>query len=119
MFEFNEKNFLIKGRRGDSAKFILNFSSPVDEYCIHFFIKKNIGDKDSIIEKKIINPTTKAVAIELTSKDTEKLECPNFGFELYFWGVKIHKGDNFTQTIIPEKFKNLPQMHIYPSIGEV
>ena len=54
MFEFDEKNFLIRGRRGDSARFILNFSSPVDEYCIHFFIKKNIGDKTPIIEKKII-----------------------------------------------------------------
>ena len=118
-FTIDENSLLIRGRRGDTASFTFNFVQDISSYTIHFYVKKSLNTSDVEIEKKYENPTTKSITIELSTEDTEKLSSVANAYKTYYWGLKINKGTEFAQTIIPQEFENPPMMYIYPEIGGV
>lgn len=115
-FTLDESSLLIKGRKGDTASFTFDFNQDITEYTIHFYVQKNITS-EAIIEKDFANPTTSFININLTAEDTGKLSAQANSYSTYYWGLKVKKGNNFVQTIIPQEFKNPPMMYIYPKIG--
>lgn len=120
-FILNPENLLIKGRRGDSGSFIFKFKENLSPFCIHFCVKKNINDPDSkaLISKEYSNINSNELTVALTADDTIKLTAPNGNYGTYYWGLKIHTGSEYVQTIIPTEFNKPPLMHIYPSIGGI
>jgi hypothetical protein len=118
-FTIDEDSLLIKGRKGDTASFTFEFNRNMSNYTVHFYVKKNINDSSSVIEKTYANPTTTAVTVALTTADTELLSATANSYNTYYWGLKINTGTNFAQTVIPQEFNNPPMMFIYPEIGGV
>lgn len=116
-FTIDKDSLLIRGRKGDTASFIFDFNQNISAYTVHFYIKKNVNSKDTIIEKTYVNPVETSVTINLTAEDTEKLTSQANSYNIYYWGLKINSGNDFAQTIIPQQFKNPPMMYIYPEIG--
>lgn len=116
-FTIEEDSLLIKGRKGDTASFTFNFNQDMSDYTVSFYVKRNINSPDAIIEKEYANPTTSSVVVNLTSQDTEKLTSVANSYSTYCWGLKINRGTDFVQTVIPQEFKNPPMMYIYPEIG--
>jgi len=117
-FTIDESSLLIKGRKGDTASFTFNLNQDISAYTVHFYVKKNIGDSTTVIEKEYANPTAESITINLTTEDTDKLSAQKNSYGIYYWGLKITNGVNFAQTLIPTDFKNPPMMYIYPEIGE-
>lgn len=115
-FTINEDSLLIKGRRGDTAAFTFNFEEDISKYTVNFYIKKNINDKETVIEKEFKNPSNSCLTVNLSTDDTNKLCSQADTYNTYFWGLRISSGTDFAQTIIPQEFKNPPMMYIYPSI---
>lgn len=115
-FTINEDSLLIKGRRGDTASFTFNFEEDISKYTVHFYIKKNINDKETVIEKEYEKPSNSCVIVNLSSEDTNKLSSQTDTYNTYYWGLRISLGQDFAQTIIPQEFKNPPMIYIYPSI---
>lgn len=118
-FTIDQDSLLIRGRRGDTASFTFNFNEDISDYTVHFYIKKSVTSSDCVIEKKYENPPSHAITVNLTTQDTELLSAQANAYTAYYWGVKINKGSDFAQTIIPHEFKNPPMMYIYPEIGGV
>lgn len=118
-FTIDEDSLLIKGRKGDTAAFTFNFSQDISDYTIHFYVKKNMDSADVIIDKAYANPINSSVTVKLSTEDTEKLATVANAYSTYYWGLKICKGTNFAQTIIPQEFNNPPMMYVYPEIGGV
>ena len=118
-FIIDENTLLIKGRKGDSASFTFNFDIDLTGYNIHFYVKKNVNDVDSkiVIKKDYTSPVGNALTVELTPADTIKLLDQANSYSVYFWGLKISKGNSYAQTLIPDDFSTPPMMHIYPQIG--
>lgn len=116
-FTIDEDSLLIKGRKGDTASFTFNFNQDISPYTVSFYVKKNITNTESIIEKEYANPIGTSVTINLSTTDTEKLTASTGSYATYYWGLKIKNGTDFAQTIIPQEFKNPPMMYIYPEIG--
>lgn len=117
-FTIDEDSLLIRGRKGDTASFTFDFKQDMSAYNVHFYVKKNINDTDTVISKEYANPTTAAITIELTTDDTNQLTSIANSYNTYYWGLKINTGKDFAQTIIPQEFKSPPMMYIYPTIGE-
>lgn len=118
-FTIDENSLLIKGRKGDTASFTFNFSQDISQYDVHFFVKKNINDTLALIEKTYEKPSTRSVTVNLTTQDTKNLNAKSGSYNIYYWGLKINKGTEFAQTLIPQEFNNPPVMYVYPEIGEV
>lgn len=118
-FTIDKDSLLIKGRKGDSASFTFNFNQDISDYTVHFYIKKNLSNTDTIIEKSYTKPATNAVTVNLTTDDTKLLASTANSYSTYYWGLKINSGKEFAQTIIPQEFKNPPMIYIYPEIGGV
>ncbi len=116
-FTINEDSLLIKGRKGDTASFTFDFNQDISDYTVNFYVKKNISDGAPIIEKEYVNPSTQVVTVNLSNADTEMFSSRTDSYSTYYWGLRISKGGDFVQTIIPQEFKNPPMMHIYPEIG--
>lgn len=118
-FEINPDSLLIKGRRGDSGSFTFDFDQDLSEYCVDFYVKRNLNDPDdkTIIKKSYKNIEGTVVTIDLLPSETEKLLTRSDSYVQYYWGLKIHIGDSFAQTIIPMEFKNAPIMCVYPQLG--
>lgn len=118
-FSIDEDSLLIKGRKGDTASFSFDFEFDLTDYTVHFYIKKNLNSSETVIEKKYANNSGTSVTVNLTNKDTEKLiSVANF-YSTYYWGLKISKGIDYVETVIPREFENPPMMYIYPEIGGV
>lgn len=118
-FTIDEESLLIKGRKGDTATFNFDFNQDMSDYTIHFYVKKNINSTELVIDKKCEKPVDPLVVIKLTADDTGKLSANGVNYNTYYWGVRISKGTDFVQTIIPQEFGNPPMMYIYPEIGGV
>ena len=118
-FTIDEDSFLIKGRKGDTAAFTFEFDYDMSDYTVHFYVKKNLSSTECIIEKVYTNPIGASVDVDLTSEDTEKLTSMTNSYNTYCWGLKINKGSDYVETIIPREFKNPPMMYIYPEIGGI
>lgn len=118
-FTINEDSLLIRGRKGDSATFTFDFNQDMSDYKIDFFIKKNIDSKETIIKKEYANPVEQVVSVTLTSEDTSKLSANGNTYQVFYWGLRVSKGTDYVQTIIPTEFNNPPMMYIYPEIGGV
>jgi len=118
-FTIDEELLLIRGRKGDTASFTFNFNQDISDYTVHFYIKKNINDSETLVSKEYIKPATQAVTVNLTAEDTNKLSASPNSYSTYYWGLKINKGSDFVQTIIPNDFKNPPMMYVYPTIGGI
>lgn len=118
-FTIEDNSLIIRGRRGDTASFTFNFEQDISAYTVHFYIKKNISDKEALIEKIYTNQQNKTVVVNLDTEDTEKLSAQPDAYTNYFWGLKINIGNEFAQTLIPQGFDNPPEMLIYPAIGGV
>ena len=118
-FEINE-NLHITGRRADSANFTFEFEEDISDCTLVFQVKKNEGDSDerAIIRKELKGDLNNSVTFELTPSDTNKLICGNEGHTTYRWGLKIYRGTEFAQTLIPQEHKPAPKMHIHPAIVE-
>lgn len=116
-FTIDKESLLIKGRRGDSASFTLNFDFDLSAYNVYFYVKKNIASSTTIIEKEYKNPSGTSLAISLTSADTRLLTSVANTFSTYYWGVKLSSGDDYVETIIPNDFSHFPMMLVYPEIG--
>ena len=116
-FTIDEDSLLIKGRKGDTASFTFDFNQNISDYTVSFYVKKNLNTSDVVIEKKYENPSTTAVTVLLTTTDTEKLVAKADTYNTYHWGLKITKGTDFAQTIIPQEFKTPPMLYVYPEIG--
>lgn len=117
-FTLDESSLLIKGRKGDSASFTFEFNQDITEYTIDFYIQKSVNS-EAIITKEFTNPTTTSITVNLSQTDTKKLTAQANSYSTYFWGLKIRKGSDFAQTLIPQEFKNPPMMYIYPEIGGI
>lgn len=117
-FTIDEESLLIKGRRGDTASFTFNFNQDISDYTVHFYVQRHIGDKEALISKKYSNSTTQAITVDLSAEETASLSAQINSYSTYYWGLKINKGIDFAQTIIPQDFHNPPMMYVYPMIGE-
>lgn len=117
-FTIDEDSLLIRGRKGDTASFTFKFSQDVSDYSLHFYIKKNVNDATSIIDKEYIRPSENCITVNLTTDDTSLLTSLPNSYNTYYWGLKINNGKDFAQTLIPQEFNNPPMMYIYPTIGE-
>lgn len=119
-FIIEQESLTIKGRRGDSAMFTFELDTTMNltGACLHFYVKRNINDSDDkvIIKKEYNDLSTKAISIILTSEDTSKLLVQNNSYAEYYWGLKIHNGIEFAQTLIPSEFKSAPKLIVYPEI---
>lgn len=116
-FTIDENSLLIKGRKGDTASFTFDFKQDISEYTVSFYVKKNLNSVDVVIEKDYVNPSGHNVTVNLTTTDTNKLIAKADTYTIYYWGLKISKGTDFAQTIIPQEFKNPPMIYVYPEIG--
>jgi hypothetical protein len=116
-FTIDEDSLLIRGRKGDTASFTFEFDYDLSDYTVYFYVKKNLNSLDEIIEKEYSNISGASVDVDLTVEDTEKLTSVANSYSIYYWGVKITKGSEYAETIIPQEFKNPPMMYIYPEIG--
>lgn len=117
-FTIDEDSLLIRGRKGDTASFTFNFDQDISAYSVHFYVKKNINDAVSVIDKEYIKPKENVVTVNLTTGDTSLLSSLPNSYNTYYWGLKINNGTDFAQTLIPQAFNNPPMMYIYPTIGE-
>ena len=118
-FTIDEETLLIKGRKGDTASFTFNFNQDISNYTVSFYIKKTLNAVTPVIEKSYANPNSTAVTVNLTIADTENLSSVPNSYSTYYWGIKLSRGEDFAQTIIPQGFNNPPQMYIHPEIGGV
>lgn len=118
-FTIDEDSLLIKGRKGDTASFTFNFNRDISQYDVHFFIKKSMNDPVALIEKTYTKPSVKSITVNLSTEDTGNLSAKSGAYNVYYWGLKINKGTEFAQTLIPQEFKNPPMIYVYPEIGEV
>lgn len=118
-FTIDEESLLIRGRKGDTASFTFEFDYDLSGYTVHFYIKKNLNSSDEIIIKEYTNLTGTSVDVDLTIEDTEKLTSLANSYSTYYWGMKISKGTDYVETVIPQEFKNPPMMYIYPEIGGI
>lgn len=98
-FTIEDDSLIIRGRRGDTASFTFNFEQDISAYTVHFYVKKNISDKDAVIEKIYTNQGNKTVIVNLNTEDTEKLSALPNSYTTYFWGLKINIGSEFAQTL--------------------
>lgn len=118
-FTIDTESLLIRGRRGDTASFTLNFEQEISQYTVSFFVKKNVGDEEAIIQKNYEKPQGRSLIINLTSEDTKKLFAQPNSYSTYNWGLKIGIGNEFVQTLIPQNFDSAPKMYIYPEVGGI
>lgn len=116
-FTIDEDSLLIRGRKGDTASFTFEFDYDLSDYTVFFYIKKNINSADEIITKKYSNLSGTSLEVALTTADTENLTSISNSYNTYYWGMKITKGTEYAETVIPQEFKNPPMMYIYPEIG--
>lgn len=117
-FTIDKNSLLIRGRKGDTASLVFDFNQDISDYTVYFLIKKSINSSEAIIEKIYRNPEENSITVKLTTEDTNKLSVLSNSYNTYYWGLKVTKGTDFAQTIIPTEFKNPPMMYIYPEIGE-
>lgn len=116
-FTIDEDSLLIRGRKGDTASFTFEFDYNLSDYTVYFYVKKNLSSSDEVITKTYSNISGQSIEVNLTIEDTEKLTSVAGSYSTYYWGLKITKGKDYAETVIPQDFKNPPMMYIYPEIG--
>lgn len=114
-FTIDEESLTIKGRRGDTASFTFEFENDLTDYTLDFEIKKGL-DGDAIIKKSFSNPTNNTAVVCLTSEDTEKFSVLKNSYGTYYWGLKLRKGIEFSQTLIPEGLGTPPLFLVYSEV---
>lgn len=117
-FILDEKTMIISGRRGDTASFNFDFNQDMSGYTVSFYVKQ-LNSQDIIIEKNYTNIVDSSVLVNLTTADTQKLVSQTNSYIPYSWGLKISKGIDFAQTVIPQENENPPMMYVYSEIGGV
>lgn len=116
-FTIDEDSLLIRGRKGDTASFTFEFDFDLSDYTVYFYVKRNLKSTDEVITKEYTDLTGTSVDVNLTANDTDNLTSTAGLYSTYYWGLKITKGDDYVETVIPQEFKNPPMMYIYPEIG--
>lgn len=115
-FTIDEDSLLIRGRKGDTASFYFHFDEDISDCVVNFYIKQNITSNTMVITKTYTNPTDSSITVNLTTDDTSKLESNGANYKVYYWGLKVTKGTDYVETVVPKDFHNIPMMYIYPKV---
>ena len=130
IFTINQTTYNISGTKGDSGAFIFQFNRNMDGATACFIVKENIttDDDDAYITKSYTFPAASAVSgenntfvVSLFPADT--LDIPIVTdqdppkYDDFVWGLRVHKGDIYGETVIPTTGGTYPKFRMYYNIA--
>jgi len=131
IFTIDASTYAIAGTKGDSGAFIFKFNKDMDGATACFVVKEQIttSDADAYITKSYTFPATSATSgdndtfnVELLPGDT--LDIPIVTeqdppkWDDFVWGLRVHKGTTYAETVIPKTGGTYPKFRIYYNISE-
>lgn len=115
-------------RRGENYSFFTKLTPSAEheeffkEVSFDFVIMRDYGQEPIIKKTKKLtwisdaNPVWFGVWVDLTAEETDLLSSNGDGFGKYYWGLILHKGSEYRNTIIPRDFVEKPELRVYPGL---
>lgn len=112
---FEDKTFDISIRKSANLLWTLQLTTSKDmtDYYYDFVIVEEYG------QTPVINKTCKVfennwIILDLDSNESETLFSDGENYKTYYWGLILHKGEDYRDTIVPRNFEEKPEFRVYP-----